>query len=180
MDVASQAVSYRGTRGCDCQKSRNPRGAAAMATVRMYRGHWVADYYDANQRRRIERPEGYFEKARNLTRSNSAKNSMPWGSEAKNYPPNYPLADTCLKRSPAATVADNNNKRFRCSSLACAPGRTLTALGAAVRRHARAGSSGPSRECSPASAPPPRFPCTALRPRGRSRDRQASPRFRSR
>ena len=35
-----------------------------MATVRMYRGHWVADYYDANQRRRIERPEGYFEKAR--------------------------------------------------------------------------------------------------------------------
>jgi integrase len=35
-----------------------------MATVRMYRGHWVADYYDAKQRRRIERPEGYFEKAR--------------------------------------------------------------------------------------------------------------------
>jgi hypothetical protein len=35
-----------------------------MATVRTYRGHWVADYYDANQRRRIERPEGYFEKAR--------------------------------------------------------------------------------------------------------------------
>jgi hypothetical protein len=35
-----------------------------MATVRMYRGHWVADYYDANQRRRIERPEGHFEKAK--------------------------------------------------------------------------------------------------------------------
>ena len=34
-----------------------------MATVRMYRGHWVADYYDANKRRRIERPEGHFEKA---------------------------------------------------------------------------------------------------------------------
>lgn len=29
-----------------------------MATVRMYRRHWVADYYDANQRRRIERPVG--------------------------------------------------------------------------------------------------------------------------
>jgi hypothetical protein len=35
-----------------------------MATVRFYRGHWVADYYDAKKRRRIERPEGYFEKAR--------------------------------------------------------------------------------------------------------------------
>jgi len=35
-----------------------------MATVRMYRGHWVADYYDANQRRRIERPEGHFKRAR--------------------------------------------------------------------------------------------------------------------
>lgn len=34
-----------------------------MATVRMYRGHWVADYYDAKKRRRIERPEGYFERA---------------------------------------------------------------------------------------------------------------------
>ena len=34
-----------------------------MATVRFYRGHWVADYYDANKRRRIERPEGHFEKA---------------------------------------------------------------------------------------------------------------------
>ena len=34
-----------------------------MATVRMYRGHWVADYYDAKRRRRIERPEGHFEKA---------------------------------------------------------------------------------------------------------------------
>ncbi|MGC8536988.1 MAG: tyrosine-type recombinase/integrase [Rhizomicrobium sp.] len=34
-----------------------------MATVRLYRGHWVADYYDANKRRRIERPEGHFEKA---------------------------------------------------------------------------------------------------------------------
>jgi hypothetical protein len=29
----------------------------------MYRGHWVADYYDAKKRRRIERPEGHFEKA---------------------------------------------------------------------------------------------------------------------
>ena len=29
-----------------------------MATVRFYRGHWVADYYDANKRRRIERPKG--------------------------------------------------------------------------------------------------------------------------
>lgn len=35
-----------------------------MATVRLYRGHWVADYYDANQRRRIERPEGHFAKAK--------------------------------------------------------------------------------------------------------------------
>ena len=35
-----------------------------MATVRFYRGHWVADYYDANKRRRIERPEGHFEKAK--------------------------------------------------------------------------------------------------------------------
>ncbi len=35
-----------------------------MATVRMYRGHWVADYYDANKRRRIERPEGHFVKAK--------------------------------------------------------------------------------------------------------------------
>ena len=35
-----------------------------MATVRMYRGHWVADYYDVNQRRRIERPEGHFRNAR--------------------------------------------------------------------------------------------------------------------
>jgi hypothetical protein len=35
-----------------------------MATLRMYRGHWVADYYDANKRRRIERPRGHFE---NLT-----------------------------------------------------------------------------------------------------------------
>ncbi len=35
-----------------------------MATVRMYRRHWVADYYDANQRRRIERPEGHFKRAR--------------------------------------------------------------------------------------------------------------------
>jgi integrase len=34
-----------------------------MATVRFYRGHWVADYYDANKRRRIARPEGHFEKA---------------------------------------------------------------------------------------------------------------------
>ncbi len=32
-----------------------------MATVKLYRGHWVADYYDANKRRRIERPEGCFE-----------------------------------------------------------------------------------------------------------------------
>ena len=35
-----------------------------MATVRFYRGRWVADYYDANKRRRIERPKGHFE---NLT-----------------------------------------------------------------------------------------------------------------
>ena len=35
-----------------------------MATVRFYRGHWVADYYDTNKRRRIERPEGHFEKAK--------------------------------------------------------------------------------------------------------------------
>ena len=34
-----------------------------MATVRRYRGHWVADYYDANRRRHIERPEGHFESA---------------------------------------------------------------------------------------------------------------------
>jgi hypothetical protein len=34
-----------------------------MATIRIYRGHWVADYYHPDQRRRIERPEGYFEKA---------------------------------------------------------------------------------------------------------------------
>lgn len=39
------------------------RGATAIATVRMYRGHWVADYYNAKKRRRIERPEGHFEKA---------------------------------------------------------------------------------------------------------------------
>ena len=32
-----------------------------MATVKLYRGHWVVDYYDANKRRRIERPEGRFE-----------------------------------------------------------------------------------------------------------------------
>ncbi len=31
--------------------------------MKLYRGHWVADYYDANKRRRIERPEGHFEKA---------------------------------------------------------------------------------------------------------------------
>ncbi len=35
-----------------------------MAIVRFSRGHWVADYYDANKRRRIERPKGHFE---NLT-----------------------------------------------------------------------------------------------------------------
>ena len=34
-----------------------------MATVRIYRGHWVADYYDAKRRRRIERPNGHFERA---------------------------------------------------------------------------------------------------------------------
>lgn len=32
-----------------------------MATVRFSRGHWVADYYDANKRRRIEQPKGHFE-----------------------------------------------------------------------------------------------------------------------
>src|SRR5260370_18315034 len=43
----------------------NRRGVATtMATVRFSRGHWVADYYDANKRRRIERPKGCFE---NLT-----------------------------------------------------------------------------------------------------------------
>ncbi len=35
-----------------------------MATVRFSRGHWIADYYDTNKRRRIERPKGHFE---NLT-----------------------------------------------------------------------------------------------------------------
>lgn len=35
-----------------------------MATVRFDRGHWVADYYDTNKRRRIERPKGHFQ---NLT-----------------------------------------------------------------------------------------------------------------
>lgn len=35
-----------------------------MATVRFYRGYWVADYYDSHKRRRIERPKGHFE---NLT-----------------------------------------------------------------------------------------------------------------
>ena len=35
-----------------------------MATVRFCRGHWVADYYDTNKRRRIERPKGHFD---NLT-----------------------------------------------------------------------------------------------------------------
>ena len=34
--------------------------AAAMATVKLYRGHWVADYRDAHRRRRIEQPKGYF------------------------------------------------------------------------------------------------------------------------
>lgn len=32
-----------------------------MATVELYRGRWVVDYYDANKRRRIETPEGRFE-----------------------------------------------------------------------------------------------------------------------
>jgi len=32
-----------------------------MATVRLYRGHWVADYYDTRNRQRIERPDGHFE-----------------------------------------------------------------------------------------------------------------------
>jgi hypothetical protein len=32
-----------------------------MATVKLYRGHWVADYYDANKRRRIEQPKGHFD-----------------------------------------------------------------------------------------------------------------------
>ena len=32
-----------------------------MATVKLYRGCWVVDYYDLNKRRRIERPEGRFE-----------------------------------------------------------------------------------------------------------------------
>ncbi len=52
-------------RGLAPEEFRNwKRGAAAMATVRFYRGHWVADYYDTNKRRRIERPKGHFE---NLT-----------------------------------------------------------------------------------------------------------------
>ena len=32
-----------------------------MATVKLYRGHWVVDYRDATRRRRIERPDGDFE-----------------------------------------------------------------------------------------------------------------------
>jgi integrase len=32
-----------------------------MATVRFYRGHWIADYYDSSKRRRIEQPKGHFE-----------------------------------------------------------------------------------------------------------------------
>jgi integrase len=32
-----------------------------MATVKLCRGRWVVDYYDANKRRRIEQPEGRFE-----------------------------------------------------------------------------------------------------------------------
>jgi len=43
--------------------SATAEGATTMATVRFYRGRWVADYYDTNKRRRIERPEGHFEKA---------------------------------------------------------------------------------------------------------------------
>ena len=43
-----------------------------MATVRMNRGHWVADYYDANQRRRIERPEGVVTRRRFSPVSDSA------------------------------------------------------------------------------------------------------------
>lgn len=39
----------------------SPSERLAMATVKLYRGHWVADYYDANRRRRIERPDGRFE-----------------------------------------------------------------------------------------------------------------------
>jgi integrase len=35
-----------------------------MVIVRFSRGHWVADYYDTNKRRRIEQPKGHFE---NLT-----------------------------------------------------------------------------------------------------------------
>src|SRR6266705_4273756 len=46
------------------EECSNRRGVATtMATVRFYRGHWVADYYDATKRRRIERHEGHFEKA---------------------------------------------------------------------------------------------------------------------
>jgi hypothetical protein len=64
MGAASQLGAYRDTRRCDCQRSfvTGEGVATAMATVRFYRGHWVADYYDANKRRRIERPEGHFEK----------------------------------------------------------------------------------------------------------------------
>jgi hypothetical protein len=65
MDALGEPGTYRDARGCDRQKNfRNRRGAAAMATVRFNRGHWVADYYDFKKRRRIERPRGGFE---NLT-----------------------------------------------------------------------------------------------------------------
>src|SRR5260370_32381415 len=43
-----------------------------MATVRFYRGHWVADYYDTNKRRRIERPKAHFEKATDELRAAEA------------------------------------------------------------------------------------------------------------
>src|SRR5260370_6791006 len=51
----------------------NRRGVATtMATVRFYRGHWVADYYDTNKRRRIERPKAHFEKATDELRAAEA------------------------------------------------------------------------------------------------------------
>jgi hypothetical protein len=60
-----------------------------MATVRFYRGHWVADYYDTNKRRRIERPKGHFE---NLTDQLRAAQAL--------------LADqTGVHRSPAESEA---------------------------------------------------------------------------
>lgn len=40
---------------------RRYRTIRAMATVRKYRGRWVADYRDQHDKRRIEKPRGSFE-----------------------------------------------------------------------------------------------------------------------